>query len=485
MLGWEFPPHISGGLGTACHGITRGLAQHDVDVTFVVPRAFGDEDAGATRIVGCNLMDFAAAAKSIVSEAEPEAGAVPEQKAAAPRARPRRVVTIDSALLPYLGAEAYERRLRSLEATAPESLESPESAEPPPEPSPAAMLPGKTGIAEGDSRHRVQTAKKPLEFQGQYGADLMAEVTRYAEVVGQFASTEDFDVVHAHDWMTYPAGITAARAAGKPLVAHMHACEYDRSGDAPNPSIVGIEQAGLDAADRVICVSHYTAEMLTKRYRVDPAKLRVVHNAVTQKEQIEGWHVTKASGMPVVLFLGRVTHQKGPTYFLEAAARVARVLPNVRFVMSGSGDMLPRMVERAASLGLAKHVRFTGFLAGADVERMYALADLYVMPSVSEPFGISPLEAMALDVPVLVSRQSGVAEILRSALKFDYWDVEDLANKILALLRFPALRAVLTGEGREELKGMRWDLRAGSVRKVYDEVVPAAAASLEAAAGPR
>jgi glycosyltransferase involved in cell wall biosynthesis len=271
--------------------------------------------------------------------------------------------------------------------------------------------------------------------------------------------------------MTYPAGLVAARWSGKPLVVHMHACEYDRSGENVNPRVRDLEQLGLDGADRIVCVSHYTANMLRTRYRVDKSRLRVVHNAVTHQEQVAVVHAEKTIPEPIVLFLGRVTFQKGPDYFLEAAARVIRIEPNVKFVISGSGDMLPKMIERAARLGLARHVHFTGFLRGAEVERMYALADIYVMPSVSEPFGISPLEAMALDVPVIVSRQSGVSEILANALKVDFWDVQEIANKILALLRYPALREQLSIEGREEVRRLRWDERARAVVGVYEEVL--------------
>jgi len=313
----------------------------------------------------------------------------------------------------------------------------------------------------------MEVAKRPLAFSGFYGPDLMAEVARYARVVEHLARTLDVDVIHAHDWMTWPAAIAAKAVTGKPLVCHLHACEYDRSGDTPNLEIRDVEQRGFDAADLIVCVSHYTAGIVRKRYRVDADRLRVVHNAVTQREQVEGWHVERTTDDPLVLFLGRVTFQKGPVYFLEAAARVTRVLPRVRFVMSGSGDMLPKMIELAASMGLAKNVRFTGFLQGADVERMYALADLYVMPSVSEPFGISPLEAMACDVPVIVSRQSGVSEVLKSALKVDFWDVEDLADKMLALLLRPSLRDALTSEGREELKTLRWERRAAQLEGLY------------------
>ena len=472
MLGWEFPPHISGGLGTACHGLTHGLARIGVDVTFVVPRAFGDEDKGAVRILGLNEVALEVPAPAPEVEAvppvpEPEPAGVPDvAPRAAVEARParvpeRRVLAIDSALLPYLTSETYAARVAALDAPVPAR---------PDEPAPPAHAPAAPPAPVGDAARRVEVARGAAGLSGVYGPDLLAEVRRYAEVVAQVARTETFDVIHAHDWMTYPAGIAAKLVSGRPLVAHVHACEHDRSGPTPNPAILAIEQEGLRAADRVICVSHYTEGIVRSRYGTDAAKIRVVHNAVTRREQVEGWHVAKAIEEPVVLFLGRVTYQKGPVYFLEAAARVVRALPGVRFVMSGSGDMLPRMVERAASMGLARHVRFTGFLSGAEVERMYALADLYVMPSVSEPFGISPLEAMALDVPVIVSRQSGVAEILRSALKVDYWDVEDLANKILAVIKRPALRVALTSEGREELKGMRWEVRARLVLDVYDEV---------------
>ena len=205
-------------------------------------------------------------------------------------------------------------------------------------------------------------------------------------------------------------------------------------------------------------------------YRVDPAKLRVVHNAVTHRQQVEQLHVEKRIEEPIVLFLGRVTFQKGPDYFLQAAALVIKEEPAVRFVLGGSGDMLPAMIETAAQLGLARHVFFTGFLRGDDVERIYAMADLYVMPSVSEPFGIAPLEAMALDVPVIVSRQSGVSEILQHALKVDFWDVRDMAEKILAVLRRPALRKTLVDSGREEVARMSWDLRGQHLFGLYQEL---------------
>ncbi len=510
MLGWEFPPHISGGLGTACFGLTQGLSRAGVEVLFVVPRAYGDEDTRHVRILGANQVpvhgldmeprlresletrllpgvervlveERRRRLRTLVSECAPAtAGAAVEPADEnGELIELLRTIAIDSSLLPYQDDEAYVQRLRLLESAGVSAArqdvdqlrwQSREAVE-----TLARTLREAPSLeqiaAQVEDLRRNLTGGRTLHFSGAYGSDLMGEVARFALAVGEAAKREQFDVIHAHDWMTYPAGIVASRLTGKPLVAHMHACEYDRSGEHINVRIRDMEQMGFDGARRIICVSHYTAKMLRTRYRVDRAKLRVVHNAVTHKEQVAVVHAEKAIPEPIVLFLGRVTFQKGPDYFLEAAARVIKIEPNVKFVISGSGDMLPKMIERAARLGLARHVHFTGFLRGTDVERMYALADIYVMPSVSEPFGISPLEAMALDVPVIVSRQSGVSEVLTNALKVDFWDVQEMANKILALLCYPALREQLSSEGRQEVRRLRWEERARSVIQVYEEAL--------------
>ena len=505
MLGWEFPPHISGGLGTACYGLTQGLSHSGVEVLFVVPRAYGDEDTSFVRILGANQIPIrtfggeAGFAKSLEQTMRPgtervvfeESAGNPENEAVFARAdQPREaaqerlirtleLLAIDSPLLPYVGEEAFVERLRTLRAAgllgSGGGLDSLQAQAREAVVMLARTLRDAPSLVEFEGQveqlTRTWGEERTLQFSGAYGEDLLGEVARFALAVGEAARREHFDVIHAHDWMTYPAGLFAARQTGKPLVIHMHACEYDRSGEHVNVRIRDLEQLGLDGADRIVCVSQYTANVLRTRYRVDPARLRVVHNAVTHQEQAAVVHAEKTIPEPIVLFLGRVTFQKGPDYFLEAAARVIKVEPNVKFVISGSGDMLPKMIERCARLGLARHVHFTGFLRGGDVERMYALADIYVMPSVSEPFGISPLEAMALDVPVIVSRQSGVSEVLVNALKVDFWDVQEIANKILALLRYPALREQLSSEGREEVRRLRWDERARAVVEVYKEVV--------------
>lgn len=482
MLGWEFPPHISGGLGTACHGLTRGLQEQGVDVCFVIPRAHGDEHSDHVKLVGCNEV-------TLESHAAPRAAAQPGAGEDAETSSPSRgaggskeelrgsvlrsfeLLSVDSLLGPYLSEAEYEERYRAQHEARGEDeslghLEEQWQAV-------RRMLDGDPALREAGRQldSIVRQASGKLEFSGRYGPDLMVEVARYAVAVGEIARREDFDVVHAHDWMTYAAGMVAAAIANKPLVVHMHASEYDRSGENVNPRIHELEHLGLHGASRVMCVSNYTSGIMNTRYGVSQDKLRVVHNGVEPVHSEVAAATKKAISEPIVLFLGRVTFQKGPDYFLEAAAKVVAIEPKVKFVLAGSGDMLPDMIERCARLGLARHMHFTGFLRGDDVKRMFAMADCYVMPSVSEPFGISPLEAMAQDVPVIVSKQSGVSEVLKNALKVDFWDVDALANKILAVLRYRALRDGLSAGGRREVDQLRWDRPARLVKDVYAEVV--------------
>ena len=526
MLGWEFPPHISGGLGTACFGLTQGLDHHGVEVLFVVPKARGDEDDRYVDVVGANRVPITETVherrvvrtQKVVEEREEvvepllehvewrERGTMPRTErvrhvepgvvtasgpdVGAELGRAIEILEVESLLSPYLTEREYVVRRAGLHperapdvSTGRAGFDGHAASQVVRDPLEArreavrvvgelrkVLVKPRVTVEEAEEEFDRVVTRPPLDFSGAYGPDLHAEVARYALSVAQIARGGSFDVIHAHDWMTVPAALAAKKVSGKPLVLHVHACEYDRSGESPNVVVRDIEQLGLDGADRVVCVSHYTAGVLKKRYTLDDAKVRVVHNAVTHKEQRERIRVEKAIDEPIVLFLGRVTYQKGPDYFLEAAARVVKVLPKVKFVVSGSGDMLHAMVERAARLGLARHVHFTGFLKGEEVERMYAMADLYVMPSVSEPFGISPLEAMALDVPVIVSRQSGVSEVLRNALKVDFWDVDDLANKMLAVLKYPALHEQLSQEGLEEVRRIRWETPAQLVKDVYTEL---------------
>ncbi|MDE6734278.1 MAG: glycosyltransferase family 4 protein, partial [Desulfovibrio sp.] len=355
-----------------------------------------------------------------------------------------RYLSVDSPLMPYLTPESYREALKNLSSSS---------------------TPG------GEV---VKTSTGPAftwKLKGGYGPELMTEVYRYGRLGGAIALREDFDVIHAHDWMTYPAGILAKALTGKPLVVHIHATEYDRSGENINEIVGGIERAGLLAADVVVAVSQLTRNMVIQRYGVPPEKVKVVYNAVERHDVARHYEIPpRIRHEKRVLFLGRITFQKGPEYFMEAARLVLEKIPNVRFFMAGSGDMLPRLVRRAGQLRIGSRFHFAGFLRGEQVDRMFALSDLYVMPSVSEPFGITPLEAMLYDVPVLLSRQSGVSEVLEHALKADFWDTRDMADKICAVLRYPSLAEDLVKNCREEMKSIRWGNAAEQLLQIYRNV---------------
>lgn len=427
MFGWEFPPHIAGGLGTACYGMTRGLARNGVDVTFIVPHAYGDEDQRFTHVV--NASDVEALYGSTGSGADD----ILEKMS---------FIHIDSNMVPYISPEEYESYHEQY-------------------------------VKSGRKTWSTTDAwKQRYTFSGKYGANLMEEVARYAVVAAQVARDLEgqFDVIHAHDWLTYFAGIAAKRVSGKPLVVHMHATEFDRSGENINRRVYAIEKAGMQAADRVIAVSELTRRIVIGKYGIPAEKVVTVHNAVRFGESEEAVP-ERAVKDKVVTFLGRITYQKGPDYFVEAAAKVLQRVPDVRFVMAGSGDLMNHVVRRVAQLGIADRFHFTGFLKGGEVQRMFRLSDVYVMPSVSEPFGISPLEAMRSGVPVIISRQSGVAEVLDYAIKVNYWDVDALADAIYGLLTYPALGRMFASKGLEEVTGLKWTNAAAKIKTVYETVV--------------
>jgi glycosyltransferase involved in cell wall biosynthesis len=421
MLGWEFPPFISGGLGTACFGLTRAMSETGTQVLFVLPRAIRTD------------------ASSHVTLLAP--GAAGSRYQLPP--------------LPNVTFQAVEAELFPYAVPVEDEVETPETV----------GAAAKSGTATG---RRVRTGRAgPGDV---YAGDLFAEVERYAALCLAIAAGEAFDVVHAHDWMTFPAGIAIAGTTGRPLVAHVHSTEFDRSGEHVHERIYHIERQGVHAAQRVIAVSHLTKNLLVTRYGVQPEKIEVVYNAIDDNG---------AAPLPppirrdekIVLFLGRITMQKGPEYFIAAAKRVLEVMDNVRFVMAGSGDMMRRIVELAAQMGIGHKVLFTGFLRGEDVARVYRMADLYVMPSVSEPFGIAPLEAMSHDVPVIISKQSGVSEVLTHVLKVDFWDVDEMANKIIAVLRHPPLQAALREHGHFEISKLTWRDSADKCLQVYHDAV--------------
>jgi glycosyltransferase involved in cell wall biosynthesis len=257
------------------------------------------------------------------------------------------------------------------------------------------------------------------------------------------------------------------------LATDVHSTEFDRSGENINQMIYDVERKGMEWADKIITVSYFTRNIIISRYGISGEKVEVVHNGV---ECNGNWALTE-SGInkdeKIVLFLGRITMQKGPEYFLEAAKKVLEVMDNVKFVMAGSGDLMHRAVKMAAELGIGHKVLFTGFLRGEDVQKIYKMADLYVMPSVSEPFGIAPLEALGNDVPVIISKQSGVSEVLTHALKVDFWDVDEIANKIIAVLKYPPLEMMLRNYGNFEVRKLRWKDSAAKCARIYEEMLVA------------
>lgn len=429
MFGWEFPPHIAGGLGTACYGMTRGLARNGVEVVFVMPRAYGDEDQRFVRVVNASDVETIGTRDHEFSEELLEKVSF---------------IHIDSNMLPYISPEEYAAYHDEF-------------------------------VRSGRTHEWTDVWKQRYTFSGKYGANLMEEVARYAMVAAQVAKDLEgqFDVIHAHDWLTYFAGIAAKRVSGKPLVVHMHATEFDRSGENINRRVYAIEKAGMQAADRVIAVSELTRRIVISKYGIPAEKVVTVHNAVRFGESEEAVP-ERAVKDKVVTFLGRITYQKGPDYFVEAAAKVLQRVPDVRFVMAGSGDLMNHVVRRVAQLGIADRFHFTGFLKGGEVQRMFRLSDVYVMPSVSEPFGISPLEAMRSGVPVIISRQSGVAEVLDYAIKVNYWDVDALADAIYGLLTYPALGRMFASKGLEEVTGLKWTNAAAKIKTVYETVVAGA-----------
>jgi len=303
-----------------------------------------------------------------------------------------------------------------------------------------------------------------------YGGNLLEEVHRYAAQAALVALEEDFDIIHCHDWLTFLAGIEAKKATGKRLIVQVHATEFDRGGgNGVNQQVYDIERAGMHFADRIVAVSQFTKDTIVRHYGIPADKVSVVYNAVEKSECTDQFKI--GGNEKIVLFLGRITLQKGPEYFLYAAKKLLDFRKDVKFIMAGTGDMLPRMIELSADLGIADKVMFTGIVRGKEVDRLYRMADLYVMPSVSEPFGITPLESIINGTPVIISNQSGVSEILKNALKVDFWDVNDITNKMLAVLNYSALSKTLKEHGSVEIEKFTWERSAREMIRVYKRVL--------------
>lgn len=413
MFGWEFPPHILGGLGTASYGLTKGMHNNgDMEITFVIPKPWGDEERGFANIVGANCTPVAWRDVSMEYVNS----------------------RIGKVMDPRLYFDLRDR-------------------------------------IYADFNYMKLNDLGCIEFSGKYPDNLIEEINNYSIVAGVIARTIPCDVIHSHDWLTYPAGIHAKNVTGKPLVIHVHATDFDRSRGNVNPTVFAIEKDGMENADHIITVSNLTRNTVIEKYGISPDKVTTVHNAVIPLSEDLLNIPRREKKDKVITFLGRITMQKGPEYFVEAAAKVLQKSKHVRFVMAGSGDMMDAMIKLAAKRNIADRFHFTGFLRGREVYEMLADSDVYVMPSVSEPFGISPLEAMEMGVPSIISKQSGCAEILDNVIKTDYWDIDAMADAMHALTHYPALHRELRDRGIEEIHQITWEKAGKKVIDIYKKVI--------------
>lgn len=427
MLGWELPPYNSGGLGTACLGLTEGLSSQDVDIRFVVPKVFGKLPFNHMEVVSATDYSKPNALKELLEREDIQQELITHQLAYGTK------LTIDE-----------QKRLL------------------------VDYTDGKLPVSPN--------------IQASWYAQQSAAIA---------TQNPNFEVIHAHDWMTYYGGIAARDVAAEqgrtvPFIAHVHATEIDRCGEFGDPEIIAIERKGLAAADHVIAVSQLTKDLIHRRYDIPKNKISVVHNGIPKHRspvQFDLHELKKHH--KIVLFMGRVTMQKGPDYYVKLAKAVTDVDPSVRFIMAGSGDMEKRCIEEAAAMGLTGKMLFSSFLRGSDVDRAYQLADLFVMPSVSEPFGIVALEAMQNGTPVLVSKQSGVSEVSNHVYKVDFWNMEDMRDSVLHCLHDPHASHHMRHGAKQELEHLTWDHAAAKMRSVYEEVLsqfqPAGTLALEPA----
>ena len=434
MFTWEFPPLISGGLGMACYGMVKALLALGIKIDLVLPTK--------------EMVYFPLRQESDVDTLP--------------------VVFMDTSLqteyLTYKFTDVHERLEYIGISGRPESYLQ------------LAELQEFTHLVDRKQWSSEISASEERQVWEELTAhligdeDLIKKVQEYTLRAERFARALAFNLIHATHCLTYPSGMLAKKISGLPLVVHIHATEFDRAGGPGDERVHKIEHAGMIYADRVIAVSQYTAQMIMSRYRIDTAKIRIVHNAFTVSEDTALAKKRIFKG-PTVLFLGRITLQKGPDYFLEVADRVLKVHPQARFIMAGTGDMARKLLRSSASKRLQNKFLFTGFLNRDQVEEILRASDIYVLPSVSEPFGISPLEAMAFGITSIISKQSGVAEVVNNAFKIDYWDVNLMADTINHLIEHPEVCAKVGIEGMREVTRIHWNEAAEKIREIYSNAL--------------
>lgn len=394
MLGWEFPPYNVGGLGVACHGLTKSLSNHGENIIFVMPKL--------PKKIQSHFLEIVNAAQEEVIH----------------------TIEIPALLSPYITTKEYAQYKSYIDTHTEENL---------------------------------------------YSKNLFEEVQRYALQVESIAAKREIDVIHAHDWMTFPAGIAAKKKTNKPLITHIHNTAFDRSGGNPNPYEYQIEFEGFTQSDKILAVSNFVRQTIIQKYNIPPEKIEIVHNGIDLDNYKHTPERTKIDKQ-IVLFAGRVTLQKGPDYFVQVAEKISQKRDDIQFILAGNGDMLPQVIDMVAERGLSKRFIFPGKYTKEEGERLMNMADVFVMPSVSEPFGLVPLEAMIQKTPAIISKQSGVSEVITHALRTDFWDVHQLANKILSVLQYSALHEQLSEYGHQEVQTKTWDPAAKKCKEIYRSV---------------
>lgn len=425
-LGWEFPPIINGGLGVACYGLSKSLASI-VDLTLILPKTEAGASLPNGTIIGLTGLNADLYTRQLVTEK------VSYETFS-------KVFEIPANFSPYTD------NVRANEA--------------------AVITETKKSVTKEVTSTETTSLPK-FDIEHLYGQDIFEKVHQYAQMVAAVAATLEFDVIHAHDWMTFPAALLLKAQTGKPMVLHVHALETDRSGTDNRGYVYQLEREALHQADAVISVSNLTKQSMERFYQLDGDKIFVVHNSVVP---VKAFKTVKPFPEKMVLFLGRLTGQKGPSYFIEVAQRVLDKNPDTRFVMAGTGEKFKNLIETGAYKKLGSRFHFTGFMEREQVDKLLSMADVYCMPSVSEPFGLSALEAVQFGVPTVLSRQSGVSEVLHSALKADFWDVDRMAKHIIDLLQNPELSEKIVRKSFEDLESLTWDHAAKSVVTVFNRL---------------
>lgn len=407
MLGWEFPPLINGGLGVACHDLSSAMSNF-ANITMVVPKSSLDFKTKNVNLIGINNID------------------------------PNAFSSHNKGNTPFT--------LHSV---------------------PADLNPYYTSTTDASATDKPGEGKKnanPFDIDNLYGGDVIKKVHQYSDLTASLASTLNFDVIHAHDWMTMIAGMKIKQQTGKPLVVHVHSLEVDRSGPDSKGWVYDLEKKGMEYADMLMPVSNFTAENIYKYYGIDKQKMSVIHNGSTSVKSYQSKRNYKEK---TVLFVGRLTRQKGPERFLEIAAKVLEKDPNVRFVMAGTGDYFRSMLEQSSYKNIGNRFHLTGFLNAEKLHYLFSVSDVYCMPSVSEPFGLSAVEAAHFGIPCVISKQSGVAEVLKGALTFDHWDINKAASHILSLLNDSVFKNKIVNDARENLDNITWDISAQKIMNAY------------------